>query len=167
MNRVTRRTTIAAVAGLLAAPALRAQTAWPNKDLRLVCPFPPGGTTDVVARLVAAAMRDRLGRNVVVENQPGAGSTLAAGRFAREADEHALFLSQIASHAIGPALYRNLAYDPEADFRAVTLVVTVPNVWVANPRRVPGQTFAPFCAMPRRSLESAISPPPAMVPPLI
>jgi tripartite-type tricarboxylate transporter receptor subunit TctC len=112
--------------------------------LRLVCPFPPGGTTDVVARLVAAAMRDRLGRNVVVENQPGAGSTLAAGRFAREADDHALFLSQIASHAIGLALYRNLPYDPEADFRAVTLVVTVPNVWVANPRRVPGGDLRAF-----------------------
>jgi len=144
MNRFTRRTTITATAGLLAAPALRAQAAWPNKDLRLVCPFPPGGTTDVVARLVAAAMRDRLGRNVVVENQPGAGSTLAAGRFAREADDHALFLSQIASHAIGPALFRNLAYDPETDFRAVTLVVTVPNVWVANPRRVPGGDLRAF-----------------------
>ena len=66
MTMISRRTTIAAAAGLLAAPALRAQPAWPNKDLRLVCPFPPGGTTDVVARLVAAAMRDRLGRNVVV-----------------------------------------------------------------------------------------------------
>jgi tripartite-type tricarboxylate transporter receptor subunit TctC len=58
MTFITRRTTIAVAAGLLAAPALRAQTAWPNKDLRLVCPFPPGGTTDVVARLVAAAMRE-------------------------------------------------------------------------------------------------------------
>ncbi|MCA3281203.1 MAG: tripartite tricarboxylate transporter substrate binding protein [Roseomonas sp.] len=144
MTMITRRTSIIAAAGLLAAPALRAQTAWPNKDLRLICPFPPGGTTDVVARLVAAAMRDRLGRNVVVENQPGAGSTLAAGRFAREADDHALFLSQIASHAIGPALYRNLPYDPEADFRAVTLVVTVPNVWVANTRRVPGGDLRAF-----------------------
>jgi tripartite-type tricarboxylate transporter receptor subunit TctC len=144
MTFITRRTTIAAAAGLLATPALQAQTAWPNKDLRLICPFPPGGTTDVVARLVAAAMRDRLGRNVVVENQPGAGSTLAAGRFAREADDHALFLSQIASHAIGPALYRNLPYDPEADFRAVTLLVTVPNVWVANPRRVPGGDLRAF-----------------------
>ena len=90
MKSISRRAALATTAGLLAAPALHAQGAWPNKDLRLVCPFPPGGTTDVVARLVAAAMRDRLGRNVVVENQPGAGSTLAAGRFAREADDHAL-----------------------------------------------------------------------------
>ncbi|NKC30240.1 Bug family tripartite tricarboxylate transporter substrate binding protein [Falsiroseomonas selenitidurans] len=135
-----RRSLLAAGTAALAAPALSTPAlaqAWPQRDLRLVVPFPPGGTTDVVARLVAAAMRDKLGRAVVVENQPGAGSTTAAGRFAREGDDHALFVSQIASHGIAPALYTNLTYNPVADFRAVTLMVTVPNVWVANPRNVP------------------------------
>lgn len=135
MPGITRRGAL--LAPLLAAAPAAAQEAWPARDLRLVVPFPPGGTTDVVARLVAGALRPHLGRAVVVENQPGAGSTLAAGRFAREADDHALFLSQIASHAIGPALYRNLPYDPQADFRAVSLLVTVPNVWVANRAKVP------------------------------
>jgi tripartite-type tricarboxylate transporter receptor subunit TctC len=143
MTHLTRRATLA-LAATAAAGAARAQATWPNRDLRLVCPFPPGGTTDVVARLMATAMREPLGRTVVVENQPGAGSTLAAGRFAREADDHALFLSQIASHAIGPALFRNLPYDPETDFRAVTLVVTVPNVLLANPRRVPSGDIRDF-----------------------
>ncbi|HEV7263807.1 MAG TPA: tripartite tricarboxylate transporter substrate-binding protein [Falsiroseomonas sp.] len=133
----TRRALLTTTAAMLAAGGARAQSAWPARDLRLVCPFPPGGTTDVVARLVAAALGPRIGRTVVVENQPGAGSTLAAGRFAREADDHALFLSQIASHGIGPALYRNLAYDPEADFRPVKLLVTVPNVLIANKTKVP------------------------------
>jgi tripartite-type tricarboxylate transporter receptor subunit TctC len=133
----TRRGLLAGAATLLGAGGASAQAAWPARDLRLVCPFPPGGTTDVVARLVAAALGAQLGRTVVVENQPGAGSTLAAGRFAREADDHALFLSQIASHGIGPALYRNLAYNPETDFRAVKLLVTVPNVLVANRAKVP------------------------------
>ncbi|SFK25407.1 Tripartite-type tricarboxylate transporter, receptor component TctC [Falsiroseomonas stagni DSM 19981] len=132
-----RRVLLAAPA-LLALPGIARAQAWPQRDLRLIVPFPPGGTTDVVARMLAGAMRERIGRAVVVENQPGAGSTTAAGRFAREADDHALFLSQIASHAIGPALFPNLPYDPERDFRAVTLVVTVPNVWVANARNVPG-----------------------------
>ena len=140
MFQIPRR---ALIASSLAAPAL-AQPAWPGRDLRLVCPFPPGGTTDVVARLVATGLRDQLQRPVVVENQPGAGSTLGAGRFAREGDDHALFLSQIASHAIGPALYRNLAYDPEADFRAVTLLITVPNVWMVNPRRFPTADIRAF-----------------------
>jgi len=126
----------AAGTAALAAPAL-AQS-WPSRDLRMIVPFPPGGTTDVVARLVAMAMRDKLGRAVVVENQPGAGSTTSAGRFAREGDDHAMFVSQIASHGIAPALYRNLTYNPEDDFKALTLMVTVPNVWVANPRNVPG-----------------------------
>lgn len=144
MAKLTRRGTIGLAAAVLGGAGARAQGAWPARDLRLVCPFPPGGTTDVVARLVATAMRDQLGRTVVVENQPGAGSTLAAGRFAREGDDHALFLSQIASHAIGPALYRNLPYDPETDFRAVTLLVTVPNVLVANPRKVPSGDIRDF-----------------------
>jgi tripartite-type tricarboxylate transporter receptor subunit TctC len=143
MTETTRRAVLG-LAGAAIAAGAQAQPAWPNRDLRLVCPFPPGGTTDVVARLMAAAMREPLGRAMVVENQPGAGSTLAAGRFAREGDDHALFLSQIASHAIGPALYRNLPYDPEADFRAVTLLVTVPNVLLANPRKVPGGDIRDF-----------------------
>ncbi|MFM2149431.1 MAG: putative secreted protein [Pseudomonadota bacterium] len=144
MASLTRRGLLAGAAAGLAAPAAFAQDNWPQRDLRLVVPFPPGGTTDVVARLVAGAMRAQLNRPVVVENQPGAGSTLAAGRFAREADDHALFLSQIASHAIGPALYRDLAYNPIADFRAVTLVVTVPNVWVANRQKVPNGDVRAF-----------------------
>ena len=144
MASLTRRGLMAGMAAGLAAPAALAQDNWPQRDLRLVVPFPPGGTTDVVARLVAGAMRAQLNRAVVVENQPGAGSTLAAGRFAREADDHALFLSQIASHAIGPALYRDLAYNPIADFRAVTLVVTVPNVWVANRQKVPNGDVRAF-----------------------
>lgn len=137
MQSVTRRGLVIGTAAGLAAGTARAQDAWPQRDLRLVVPFPPGGTTDVVARLVAGAMRTQLARAVVVENQPGAGSTLAAGRFAREADDHALFLSQIASHGIAPALFRDLAYNPVTDFRAVTLLVTVPNVWVANRQKVP------------------------------
>ena len=143
MTHASRRAVLAGIGGTLAVPAV-AQPAWPARDLRLVCPFPPGGTTDVVARLVATALRDQLGRPVVVENQPGAGATVGATRFAREGDDHGLFLSQIASHAIGPALYRNLAYDPETDFRAVSLLITVPNVWIANPRKVPGGDIRAF-----------------------
>lgn len=151
MTLLTRRVALGLMGGALGAGAASAQDGWPARDLRLVCPFPPGGTTDVVARLMATAMRTPLGRAVVVENQPGAGSTLAAGRFAREADDHALFLSQIASHAIGPALYRNLAYDPGADFRAVTLLVTVPNVLVANPRKVPESDIRAFLRAVRQA----------------
>lgn len=139
MIRLTRRAALAAASAAalpLARPAFA--QAWPQRDLRLVVPFPPGGTTDVAARLVAAAMRERIGRNVVVENVAGAGGTVGATRFVREGDDHALFLSQIASNAIAPALIRDLRYDPEADFRPIGLLVTVPNVWLANPGRLGG-----------------------------
>ena len=144
MVSFTRRSVLAGAATALAATGASAQDAWPSRDVRLIVPFPPGGTTDVVARLVAGALRNQIGRQVVVENQPGAGSTLSAGRFAREGDDHALFLSQIASHAIGPALYPNLPYNPTTDFRAVTLLVTVPNVWVANRQKVPNGDVRAF-----------------------
>lgn len=132
----TRRAALAAPA-LLLASAARAQAEFPTRDLRLIVPFAPAGTTDVVARLVAQAMREHLGgRNVTVENIPGAGSMVGAQRFVAAADDHAMFLSQIASHAIVPALQRSPGYDPERDFRALTLIVTVPNVWVGNANRM-------------------------------
>ena len=143
MIDISRRAALSVLAAGPAAPAL-AQPGWPSRDLRLICPFPPGGTTDVLARLVAAALREQLQRPVVVENQPGAGSTVGAARFARDGDDHGLFLSQIASHAIGPALYRNLPYDPETDFRAISLLITVPNLVLANPRRVPSGDMRVF-----------------------
>lgn len=136
-----RAALLLAASPLLAARPARAQTAaaaeFPSRDLRLVIPFAPAGTTDVVGRLVAAAMRERLGgRNVTVENIPGAGSMVGAQRFVAGGDDHAMFLSQIASHAIVPALQRNPGYDPERDFRPLALIVTVPNVWLGNASRL-------------------------------
>jgi tripartite-type tricarboxylate transporter receptor subunit TctC len=134
MPRIPRRALLAAP--LLATPAL-AQPAFPSRDLRLIVPFTPAGTTDVVARLLANAMREHLdGRAITVENVPGAGSMVGAQRFVRQGDDHTLFLSQIASNAIVPALQANAGYDPERDFRAVSLIVTVPNVWVGNANRM-------------------------------
>ena len=121
---------------LLALPgAAMAQEAWPVRDLRLIVPFPPGGTTDVVARLLAAEIGRRLGRSMLVDNIAGAGSLVGAQRFVRGGDDHTLFLSQIATNAIVPALQRNPGFDPERDFRPITLAVTVPNVMMGNPGR--------------------------------
>jgi tripartite-type tricarboxylate transporter receptor subunit TctC len=91
----------------------------------------------VVARLLANAMREHLdNRAITVENVPGAGGMVGAQRFVRQGDDHTLFLSQIASNAIVPALQPHAGYDPERDFRAVSLIVTVPNVWVGNANRM-------------------------------
>ncbi|MBR0651452.1 tripartite tricarboxylate transporter substrate binding protein [Roseomonas terrae] len=98
-------------------------------------PFAPGGTTDLVARLVAAGLQERLGVTVVADNRPGAGATLGSEQVARSApDGYTLVMSNIASHAIGPTLYGNrVRYDPVKDFAHAALVVTNPSVWVASP----------------------------------
>lgn len=131
-----RRTLLAStIAAPLAARSAIAQS-WPSQSLRIVVPFAPGGTTDIVARLVAAGLQDRLGVTVVVDNRPGAGATVGSEFVARATpDGTTMVMSNIASHAISPAVYGNrVRYDPVADFAHVALVVTNPTVWVANPR---------------------------------
>ena len=109
---------------------------WPSQSIRIVVPFAPGGTTDLIARLVAAGLQERLGVPVVADNRPGAGATLGSEQVARSApDGYTLVMSNIASHAISPAVYGNrVRYDPVKDFAHAALVVTNPTVWVANPR---------------------------------
>lgn len=122
-------------AASMASPRAFAQ-AWPSQSIRLVVPFAPGGTTDLVARLVAAGLQTRLGVVIVVENRAGAGATIGSEAVARATpDGYTMVMSNIASHAISPALYRNrVRYDPVADFAHAALVVTNPSVWVANPQ---------------------------------
>jgi len=110
--------------------------AWPSQPIRLVVPFAPGGTTDLVARLLAAGLQERLGVSVGVENRAGAGATVGSEIVARATpDGYTLVMSNIASHGISPAVYRGrIRYDAVADFAHIALVVSNPTVWVANPR---------------------------------
>lgn len=104
---------------------------WPTSDVRLVVPYAPGGTTDVLSRRVADLLQDELDTNVVVENRPGAGSTVATGRLARggrDADHTILMASP--GHTIGAAIYPGLAYDPVDDFVFIQNVLDIPNVMV-------------------------------------
>jgi len=132
-----RRTTMAAFAAFAALPAtVRGQSAsWPSQPLRLVVPFAPGGTTDLVARLLAQGLGERLGQPVVVENRPGAGATVGSQQVATAApDGLTLLMSNIASHGIGPSLYRSIRYDAVKDFVHIALVISSPSVWVSNLR---------------------------------
>jgi tripartite-type tricarboxylate transporter receptor subunit TctC len=141
MVHATRRAVLAVAAATLAAPA-RAQAQWPTREVRYIIPFPPGGTTDVVGRLVAQTMATQTGQPFVIENMPGAGSTVGAARVARmPGDGGALFMSQIASHGIAPALYPRIDYDPVRDFAPVAHLVSVPNLLVANPAKVAARTL--------------------------
>jgi tripartite-type tricarboxylate transporter receptor subunit TctC len=133
-----------ATAALAAAPlaAVRAQSAWmPDRPVRLVVPFAPGGSTDIAARLVGQALSQRLGQPVVVENRPGAGGNIAAEHVARSApDGHTLLMTTSSITATNVWLYRNLPYHPVRDFTALSQVAFIPNLVVVNPE-VPARTL--------------------------
>jgi tripartite-type tricarboxylate transporter receptor subunit TctC len=131
---VIKRRTLLAAGALLPLPAL-AQGAWPARPIRLVVPFAPGGTTDIVARILAANLQERLGQPVVSENRPGAGATLASAQVAQAApDGYTLVISNSASHGISPTLFRNVRYDSMADFTHIALAATTSTAVVVNPR---------------------------------
>lgn len=131
-GHLTRRA-LAGGAALLATPRLARAQAWPSGPIRLVVPFAPGGSTDLTARLVAEGLGQRLGVPIIVENRPGAGATTGTQVVADAApDGQTLVMSNIASHAISPALYPNLRYDPVTSFTHIAMVITNPSAWVVN-----------------------------------
>lgn len=109
------------------AGAVLAQPAYPAKPVRFIVPFPPGGGTDILSRLVTQKLTERLGWQMVVDNRPGAGGTIGVGLAAKSApDGYTLVMGQTSNLAINPALYSKLTYDSLRDFAPVTLVSTVP-----------------------------------------
>ena len=124
---------IAAAALPLAGPAM-AQTAWPTKPVRIVVPFPAGGTTDILARALAPELQKVFGQPFIVENKGGAGGNVGAADVAKSpADGYTLLMGTVGTHAINVSLYPKMPYDHVKDFVPVTLVAGVPNVLVVNP----------------------------------
>lgn len=138
---IRRRTFTMATAGLVAghgatlvaARSVRAQSGpWPGKPIRIVCGFSVGTTTDLLARLLAAKLTERLGASVVVENRPGAGGTIAAAQVARAVpDGHTLMLASLAL-TLAPRLFNNLTFRPTEDFQPVGMMGYAPNVLLAG-----------------------------------
>ncbi|MEJ8309540.1 Bug family tripartite tricarboxylate transporter substrate binding protein [Agrobacterium larrymoorei] len=109
--------------------------AYPERTITLVVPFAAGGSTDVVARVIAQKMGDALGQQIVVENVAGAGGNLGADRVARaEPDGYTILMGTVATHALNPLILKTKPYDPEKDFAPISLLVVVPNVLVVNPQ---------------------------------
>jgi tripartite-type tricarboxylate transporter receptor subunit TctC len=128
-----RQFLLAAILTAIAANS-QAQERYPARPIKLLVPFPAGGPVDVMGRLVAQRLSVTLGQQVVVENRPGAGSTLAARAAATaEPDGYTLLVASAASLAIGPALYSNIGYDPATSFAPIALVSSVPYVMIAGP----------------------------------
>ncbi len=120
--------------GMAVAMPARAQPAWPTRPVRVVVPFPPGGSTDVLARRLAERMTPALGQPVLVENRPGAGGTTGADFVSKSApDGHTLLMGVTGSNAIAASLFPNLPYDPVAGFAPVSRLVSAPLVVAAGP----------------------------------
>ncbi len=130
----------------LAAPAL-AQGDYPNRPVRVVVPWPPGGSTDVLARLLSEQLSQRLGQNFVLENRPGAGGNIGMEAIAKSApDGYTMGPATIANLSIAQFLYSHLAFDPEKDFSVVSMHWELPNVLVAPAQFTPPNTMAEFIA---------------------
>ncbi len=118
----------------LAATSAHAADAYPAKPIRLVVPFPAGGTTDILARAVSAELSKLPGWNVVVDNKPGAGGNIGSDIVAKSApDGYTLLIGTVGTHGINQSLYGKLPYDPIKDFSPITEVASVPNVLEVNP----------------------------------
>jgi tripartite-type tricarboxylate transporter receptor subunit TctC len=143
MTRMTR--VLAAALALLAATSVAAQ--YPNRSLKMVVPFPPGGATDVIGRVLAERLAKALGQPVVVENRGGAGGNIGAEVVAKSpADGYTLLLGAMTSHSIMATLEKeSIRYNLEKDLQSVTIAASVPLVWVVHPS-VPAKTLKEFVA---------------------
>jgi tripartite-type tricarboxylate transporter receptor subunit TctC len=147
-----RRTLLASVAAAAALSALTpavfaADAVYPSRPIRLIVPFGAGGSTDMVARLLAEKMGPILGQAVVIENKGGAGGSIGASEIAKSApDGYTIGMATVSTHGANPAIMTKLPYDAKKDFAPITNVMSVPSVFVAHPS-VPAKTMKEFIAL--------------------
>jgi tripartite-type tricarboxylate transporter receptor subunit TctC len=123
----------AAGAGLLPLHRAQAADAWPNRAIRFVVPFAPGGSSEIVARTTALELAKGLGQSVYVDNKPGAAGNVAMQEVARADDQHTIVLGHIGTLAVNPYIFDKLPYDPVRDFRPVSLLAKVPSLYLVRP----------------------------------
>ena len=148
--RSTRRSVLIAGIGLAAAGGSFAQE-WPTKPVVIVVPFAAGGTTDLVARALGEQLGRSLGQPVLIENRPGAGTTLGADYVAKSKPDGYTLLMGAVHHTIAPSVYKKLPYDFETDLAPITTVAMVPNALVVNPEVTPVRNVAELVARAKAS----------------
>jgi tripartite-type tricarboxylate transporter receptor subunit TctC len=147
-----RRTLIAAFVAMASATMMSASHAetYPSKPIKLIVPFPPGGTTDLLARIVAERLPSALGQTVVVDNRAGAGGMLGTDALAKSApDGYTIGMATASTHGVNPAVQKKIAYDAQKDFAPIARIATVPNVMVVHPS-VNAKTIAEFVALAKK-----------------
>ena len=132
---LTRRQFLLAVSAsaLGFAPVISHAEAWPTKPLRLIVPFAPGGSSEIVARALAGEMSKTIGQSVFVENKPGGAGNIAMQEVANATDEHTLILGHIGTLAVNQYIFAKLPYEPNKDFTPITLISKVPSLYVVHP----------------------------------
>jgi len=155
MNRPTlhRRDWLGAAAATgagLILPGLARAQAWPSKPIRFVVPFAPGGSSEIVARTTAAELSKVLGQSVYVENKPGGAGNVAMQEVARADDQHTLILGHIGTLAVNPYMFDKLPYDPNKDFRPISLLAKVPSLYLVRPD-LPVKDLREFVAYARKN----------------
>ncbi|WP_052402833.1 tripartite tricarboxylate transporter substrate-binding protein [Muricoccus aerilatus] len=153
---VQRRGLLAGMASGVAAPALAQTAGWPQKPIRIIAPYPPGGTVDAVARLVQPGLQAELGVPVVVENRAGAGGTLGTAAAARAAPDGQTFVFVFDSHVTNPALIPNPGYDSARDLAPITLIGTTP-LLIVTPAARAWRSFPEVVEAARRGPPEAVS----------
>ena len=146
LRREALRLGAAATALGLAPLAARAQAAWPSKPIRFVVPFAPGGSSEIVARATAVELGKLLGQGVFVDNKPGGAGNVAMAEVARADDQHTLILGHIGTLAVNPFIFDKLPYDPNKDFRPISLLSKVPSLYVVRPD-LPVKNLKEFIAL--------------------
>ena len=142
MSSIDRRRLLLSAGSALVPTALlpgvaRAQASWPTKPVRIVVPFTPAGTTDILARSLAPELSKAFGQTFIIDNRPGAGGNVGADLIAKSApDGYNLLMGTVGTHAINAALYPKMTFDPIKDFTPIVLVAGVPNVLVMNPAKM-------------------------------
>jgi tripartite-type tricarboxylate transporter receptor subunit TctC len=154
-DAMKRRSVLAAAAGVLgAAPGARAQAAFPARQVQIVVPFPPGGATDLMARLLVEPMTRSLGQPVIVENRAGATGAIGAQAVARApADGHTILMGTASVNSVLTAVRPDVGYDTLRDFAPILLVASFPNMLVVHPS-VPANSIAELVALLRRAPDS-------------
>src|SRR4051812_46329564 len=124
----------AALLAILCLHGLAWSQAFPTRTVRIVIPFPPGGTSDILARTLAQKLTEEWGQQVIAENRPGAAGNIASEYVARQrGDPHVLLINTVGTHAINPAIYPNLPFDPIKDFTLITNLVNLPSLLIVHP----------------------------------
>ncbi len=150
MNTVTRRSVLATLAASGFAPhAAHAADTWPNKPLRIVVPYPPGGSSDIIARAISQPLGEALKTTVIVDNRPGANGNTGTDAVAKSTDGHTLLLCDVGALAITPSVYAQLPFDPSKDLRGVTMLAYSPHLLVVHPS-VPANTLQELVALSHR-----------------